>query len=82
MSKSEKKEEWYTTTFSIPIWLRDVLKKEVKKNGYRGMNEVVVISCINNLTNKKPRDLEKEDIVNALYEQEIIDKKDKKILLR
>lgn len=82
MATIESKEEWYTTTFSIPIWLRDVLKKEVKKNGYRGMNEVVVISCINNLTNKKPHDSEKEDLVEALYQSEVISKRDKKILLR
>lgn len=82
MDTTEKKESWYTTTFSIPKWLRKELKKEVKRGGYRGMNEVVVVACTNHMVSKMNGDPEKSDIVEALFQQDIINENEKKILLR
>lgn len=75
----KEKDQWYTTTFSIPIWMADALKKEADENGYRGMNMVVVVACTNHLLSSEVRN-KHNNKVNELFEEGKITNDDKKEL--
>lgn len=67
-------EEWYTTTFSIPKWMSELLKSEAEENGYRGMNMVVVIACTNHLLSVKVREKHNKKLLELLERGSITSK--------
>lgn len=74
---------WYTTTFKIPIYLSDRMKKFARKRKMTGMNMVVVIACLNFLHTEEEKEKtheEKANLIEELYRQGVISEKDKQLL--
>lgn len=75
----EHKAEYYTTTFSIPVWLGEKLKDEAEEKGLRGMNRVVEIACVNYFLGEEKRE-EHNRKVKELLERGSITSKEKEDL--
>lgn len=73
--EESRNKNWYTTTFEIPVSLGKSLKEFANKHGFRGMNQVVIISCINHIGNDKKIE-ENNALIRKLLEEGRITKEE------
>lgn len=71
----------YTTTFNIPVWMGNKLKDEAEEKGYRGMNQVVEIACINHFCGEEMRKKHNKKIMELLERGSITAKEKEELWL-